>query len=63
MVPSSLQQCLVIHKYSVCCELSHFILKPHGYAFVWDGNTLQEAGEVGDLLWYPQAISLHGKIR
>lgn len=54
----------VFHKYSIiCCELlSYFILKPHGYAVVLDGNTLQKAGEAGNLLGYPQATSLHSKI-
>lgn len=45
----------VCHKYSIYCELlSHFILKSHGYAVIWNGNTLQETGEVGNLLGYSQ---------
>lgn len=61
---SSSPQCLSLTANGIFYELlSHFILKPHGYAIIWDGNTLQEAGEVGNPLGYPQAISLHGEIK
>lgn len=43
----------VFHKSPVYSELvSHFIIESQGHAVIGNGNTLREAGEVGDLLGY-----------